>query len=110
MMVASRDTSSSFSSLARRWGSTLTFSHNSSAVVGPIPLRYRREMWVGLFGGRSTPWIRGIRHRLPLSLPLLVPRVLANDPHHALAADQLALLAHPLDARSDLHGPILKTA
>ena len=25
------------------------------AVVGPIPRMYRREMWVGLSGGMSTP-------------------------------------------------------
>ena len=37
------------------------------------------------------------------ALPLLVTGVLADDPHHAVAADQLALLAHLLDRRSDLH-------
>ena len=40
---------------------------------------------------------------LPLSL--LVPRVLADDEHAAVPADDLALLTHRLDRRSYLHGP-----
>src|SRR5438874_64318 len=67
-------------------------------------------MWVGLSGGRSTPWIRGISPvLLRLALALLVSRVRANDADHALAADELTLVAHPPDARSYLHdgsGPV----
>jgi hypothetical protein len=39
-----------------------------------------------------------------LTLTLLVPGVRANDVHLALAADDLAILANPLDAGSNLHG------
>src|ERR687886_1432724 len=39
------------------------------------------------------------------ALPLLVARVLADHEHGAVAADDLALLAHGLDRRSDLHAP-----
>src|ERR671918_2746326 len=38
------------------------------------------------------------------SLPLLVPRVLADDPRHALAANDLAVLAPHLHRRLHLHG------
>src|SRR4051795_4608043 len=53
----------------------------------------------------STPAIRAIYEGplLPLTLPLLVARVLADDPHRTVAADHLALLTHLLDRRSDLH-------
>lgn len=34
-------------------------------------------------------------------------RVIANDPHHACAANHLALIANLLDAGSDLHRSIL---
>src|SRR5680860_2563 len=46
---------------------------------------------------------------LPLSsLALLVARVGADDPDRAVAADHLALLAHLLDRRTDLHAdPLL---
>jgi len=37
------------------------------------------------------------------SLPLLVPRVLADDDHHATTADNLALIAHTADAGANLH-------
>jgi hypothetical protein len=39
--------------------------------------------------------MRAMRFLLPL--PLLVLRVLADDPHHAVAADDLALFAAFLD-------------
>src|SRR4051812_33242169 len=42
---------------------------------------------------------------MPLPLSLLVTGVLADDQHRAVAADDLALLAHGLDRRSDLHAP-----
>src|ERR1700741_4330141 len=38
-----------------------------------------------------------------LSLPLLVLLIRADHPHHAAAADDLALVTHPFDRRSDLH-------
>jgi len=38
------------------------------------------------------------------SLPLLVPRVLADDDHHATTADNLALITHTADASANLHG------
>jgi len=38
------------------------------------------------------------------ALPLLVPRIpAADDPHDALATDDAAILAHRLDAGSNLH-------
>src|SRR5271170_610564 len=40
-----------------------------------------------------------------LALPLLVALVLADDQNRAVAADDLALLAHRLDRRSYLHDP-----
>jgi hypothetical protein len=43
------------------------------------------------------------------ALALLVTGVLAEDPHAAMAADDLALLADLLDARSDLHGDVLSS-
>jgi hypothetical protein len=40
---------------------------------------------------------------LLLALALLVPGVLADHHHHAVAADDLALLTDGFDARPDLH-------
>src|SRR5258708_21015627 len=48
----------------------------------------------------STPAIRAI---FPLSLPLLVLGLGADDAVHAIAPDDLALVAALLDARLDLH-------
>jgi hypothetical protein len=42
-----------------------------------------------------------------LALPLLVARVGADDPNGAMAADHLALLAHLLHGRTNLHAPFL---
>src|SRR5512133_1343590 len=57
--------------------------------------------------GRSTPAMRAILLSEParaLALALLVAGVgRADDPHGALALDDLALLAHLLDRRADLH-------
>jgi hypothetical protein len=47
----------------------------------------------GIFSGREE-----------LSLTLLVARVFADHEYVALAANHLALIADPLDARLDLHG------
>jgi hypothetical protein len=38
-----------------------------------------------------------------LTLALLVARVAADDPHATMTPDDPALLAHRLDARSNLH-------
>src|SRR5262252_9132945 len=95
--------SESESSLARRCGVMLSFSHTSRAVVGPSPRMYRREMWVILSGGMSRPWIRGMVLARLSALPLLVSGVSADDPHDTLPLDQLALIANPADARSHLH-------
>src|SRR3954470_7496585 len=101
-MVVSRLISSSDSSRAFRCGSSRAWSHSRKAVVGPMPYRYRSEMCVGLSDGRSTPMIRGIA-RNSLALPLLVPRVGADDQQLAVAAHQLAILTNALDAGPNLH-------
>src|SRR5690348_7374066 len=44
-----------------------------------------------------------------LALTLLVPRVLADHEDRAMAADDLALLAHRLDRRSYLHDPFRRS-
>src|SRR4051812_32680630 len=46
-----------------------------------------------------------IRAMSALPLTLLVPGVLADHEHRAVAADDLALLAHRLHRRSYLHDP-----
>src|SRR5205085_12178845 len=72
-------------------------------VVRPTSIR--------LFNGMFTPAIRAIELAgapsclAPcLTLPLLVPRVLADHQNHATPADDLALLTHRLDRCSYLHG------
>src|SRR2546426_5835627 len=45
------------------------------------------------------------RPTTPLSLPLFMFRIRADHPHHAAAADDLALVANPFDRRSHLHSP-----
>jgi len=42
----------------------------------------------------------------PLTLPLFVAGVRANDDHHATAADNLALITHAADAGANLHGQV----
>src|SRR5215217_5365390 len=66
---------------------------------------YRRAMSTRLSRGRSTPAIRAMPFSpsLGLALPLLVPRVRADDPDDATPADDLALVAHRLDRRPNLH-------
>jgi hypothetical protein len=39
-----------------------------------------------------------------LTLPLLVARIVADDPDRAVPADHLALVAHLFDRRANLHG------
>src|SRR5215831_13911144 len=54
--------------------------------------------------GMSTPAIRAMNRLLrPSALPLLVARVVADDAHGTVPADHLALVAHLLDRRSNLH-------
>src|SRR3954447_8563745 len=63
---------------------------------------YVRPISTRLLRGMLIPAIRAI-DRLPL--PLLVTGVLADHEDRAVAADDLALLAHRLDRRSYLHDP-----
>ena len=53
-----------------------------------------------LFGTEEADWSE---FRLTLALSLLVLGVLADDHDFTLALDDLALLAHGLDGRSDFH-------
>src|SRR5712691_11526795 len=62
--------------------------------------------------GRSTPAMRATCASLPLfgptletrsALPLLVPRVRADDEDTTAPADHAALVADPLDRRAHLH-------
>src|SRR5262249_33858354 len=73
------------------------------AVVRPIPYIYESEITAGLSAGISTPRIRGICWSLLLSLPLLVPRVRADDAHHPPPPHDAAILADSSDAASHLH-------
>src|SRR5881628_2468338 len=53
--------------------------------------------------GRSTPATRAIGPSARSALSRLVPRVLADDPRHALTLDDLAMLAAHLDRRPYFH-------
>src|SRR3954447_244125 len=64
---------------------------------------YVRPISTRLLRGMLIPAIRATS-RSPL--PLLVPRVLADDQDPAVAADDLALLAHRLHRRAYLPGPL----
>src|SRR5215217_8740221 len=63
---------------------------------------YVRPISTRLLSGMLTPAMRAI---FLLALTLLVSRVLADHEDPAVAADDLALLAHRLDRRSYLHDP-----
>src|SRR3954447_25446745 len=63
---------------------------------------YVRPISTRLLSGMLIPAIRAIS-RSPL--PLLVAGGLADHEDRAMAADDLALLAHRLDRRSYLHDP-----
>src|ERR1700730_16037749 len=63
---------------------------------------YVRPISERLLSGRLTPAMRAIS-RSPLAL--LVALVLADDEHRAVAADDLAFLAHRPDRWSYLHDP-----
>src|SRR3954454_11537351 len=63
---------------------------------------YVRPTSTRLLRGMLIPAMRAMSL---LALTLLVPRVLADHEDRAVAADDLALLAHRLDRRSYLHDP-----
>src|ERR1700746_3707049 len=67
---------------------------------------YVSAISIRLLRGRSTPEIRAIRSlpSLGSALPLLVTRVRAEDAHHAVAPDHLALATDWLDGCTYLHG------
>src|SRR5438067_1151946 len=76
--------------------------HDAAGRGPPDPVDVRHRHFTALLSRKIDP--RHSRHApSPLALPLLVPRVLAYDPHHALALDDLAVLAARLDRRSHLH-------
>src|SRR5207302_6569478 len=60
-----------------------------------------------ILGEASEGAPRAPSEALSLPLPLLVPRILANDPHDAAPLDDLAVLAAHLDRRSDFHASLL---
>src|SRR4051812_11937185 len=63
---------------------------------------YVRPISTRLLSGMLMPAMRAMTN---LPLPLLVAWVGADHEHPAVAADDLALLAHRLDRRSYLHDP-----
>src|SRR5262249_36316439 len=104
---ARRLISSSLSSFAFRCGSTRACSHRRRANGGTVPEMQRRGVCVGLLGGMSTPWIRGMECLLGAwsALALLVARVAADDVQLALAPHQLAVLADTLHTGTNFHRP-----
>src|SRR5687767_10520054 len=66
---------------------------------------YVRPISERLFSGMLMPAMRA----MALALPLLVAGVRADHQDRAVATDDLALLAHRLDRRSDLHCFLSKT-
>src|ERR1019366_7948778 len=72
------------------------------AAAGPMPKRYGNARTMCLWRGGAAPGGRGLICFF-FTLTLLVTGVLADDPNDALAADHLALVAHCLDAGSNLH-------
>src|SRR5262245_61520621 len=105
MVLRIFETSSSERSFTRVFLSTPAVSRIFCELGRPMPKMYVRPISTRLLGGRSTPLIRAILLNLyPLSLTLLVLRVLADDADHAGAPDHLALRADLLDGRTDFHG------
>src|SRR5216110_1939216 len=70
---------------------------------------YWIAIWPRLSRGRSTPAMRAMSSAPLSTLALFVARVLADDPDHARAPHDLAVLAAHLDRRSDFHvsAPVL---
>src|SRR4051794_19361133 len=60
-------------------------------------------MCVGLSLGMSTPRIRGMFPSPPLTLPLLVARVAANNVQPPVPPDQFAVLTNAFDAGANFH-------
>src|SRR5262249_44803257 len=114
-MDTSRRRSPSTANLAicERMAFTSTSVRSLTLVVMGMPAASARalptpNMWVSpthtcLFIGMLMPAIRAIS-----TLPLLVPRILADHVDHASAADDLALLANLFDGRPDFHGALFK--
>ena len=73
---------------------------NSFFDSQPLRLQAQRRS-AGVLGSAGT------RSRPASPLTLLVARVGADDAHHALAADDLAVTAHLLDGSGDFHGLLL---
>src|SRR6476646_12072369 len=65
---------------------------------------YVRPISALFLGGKSTPAMRAI-----LSLPLLMFRIHADDPDHALAVDHLALVTNLFYRCAYLHDSIFLT-
>src|SRR5712664_3802296 len=96
----SRPICSSLRFLTRRFGSTFAIVRTRRAVWGPTP-----KMYVSAI---STRFSRECQRRqfepsTLLSLPLVVFRRHADDPHLAAALDDLALRTYFLDRRSNFH-------
>ena len=94
-------TSSSVRSRTLRSGSIPTSARSLFDVERPIPVDVGEADFNALVEGMLTPEMRAML--LALSLPLLVTRIRADHKDPALAADDLALLAHRLDRRSYFH-------
>src|SRR5690349_10060914 len=101
IQVRRRATSSSVRSRTRVSGEISVAAQTILAVGFPMPKMYVRAISSRFSRGMSTPAIRAMPFLLALAL--LVPGVLADDHHHAVAADHLALLTDGFDARPDLH-------
>src|SRR5439155_20173868 len=63
----------------------------------------RRNPVVSMSRGRHRRGPPGPPLKFSLPLPLLVPRILADDPHDPAPLDDLAVLAAHLDRRSHFH-------
>src|SRR5690606_36605927 len=84
-------TSGSVRSLTLVVGSMPDALHASSARLRPIPWMCVSAIETCMLTGMLIPAMRAIS--VPLTLPLLVPRVGADDSDHALATDDLAVAA-----------------
>src|SRR4051794_25690070 len=70
------------------------------ARLRPMPKMYVSPISTFFSRGRSTPEIRAILSALPL---LMLGITLADDPHHAIPLDHLAVLADGFHARPNFH-------
>src|SRR6476620_7475207 len=104
-----RVTSSSVRADTLVFGSRSRSAHSFCAVGLPIPKMYVREISNRFSRGMSIPAMRAISvpvvpSWVPSALALLVARVVADHHDATVPADDLALLAHLLDAGTNLHG------